>query len=42
MHGLEQDSSFPYSCVFVCRGDTDGREGDTDDGVSEDDYVFAK
>ena len=26
----------------MCRGDTDGREGDTDDGVSEDDYTFAK
>ena len=28
--------------LSLCRGDTDGREGDTDDGVSEDDYTFAK
>ena len=30
------------SRLYLCRGDTDGREGDTDDGVSEDDYTFAK
>ena len=37
METLFLSKSMPH-----CRGDTDGREGDTDDGISEDDYTFAK